>query len=288
LRAPDIYWEILRRAGDRLVRLGDVADVRRGITTGANEFFYLTSAEAAERGIEGAYLAHVIKSPQECERYGIADKNTRQLVFMCHKPKRQLKGTRALEYIAWGESKRLHDRASVSNRRLWYDLGERQAPALVWQKSVNDRHVQCVLLSPMYVDQRLYEVTSAHDPLVLAAVLNSSFVYLSKEAGGRVNLGEGALDTAVYEAQEILVPDIRAFGESTLRQLHDLMVTMVGRPALPVQEEILLDDRRQLDELVLGAIGLGAREAADVRLGLNRLVSDRVHKAKSLGERDSG
>ena len=41
LRAPDIYFRILEKAGDKLVRLGDVADVRRGFTTGANDFFYL-------------------------------------------------------------------------------------------------------------------------------------------------------------------------------------------------------------------------------------------------------
>ena len=40
-RAPDIYWTIMEKAGDKLVRLGDVAEVRRGITTGANDFFYL-------------------------------------------------------------------------------------------------------------------------------------------------------------------------------------------------------------------------------------------------------
>src|SRR5690606_21113387 len=41
LRAPDIYWVILERSREKLVTIGDVADVRRGFTTGGNEFFYL-------------------------------------------------------------------------------------------------------------------------------------------------------------------------------------------------------------------------------------------------------
>jgi len=41
LRAPDIYFTILEKGKDKLVRLGDIADVRRGFTTGANEFFYV-------------------------------------------------------------------------------------------------------------------------------------------------------------------------------------------------------------------------------------------------------
>ena len=40
LRAPDIYWTVLEKGKDKLVRLGDVAEVRFGIKTGANEFFY--------------------------------------------------------------------------------------------------------------------------------------------------------------------------------------------------------------------------------------------------------
>lgn len=41
LRAPDIFFRVLEKAGDKLVRLGDVAEVRFGIKTGANDFFYL-------------------------------------------------------------------------------------------------------------------------------------------------------------------------------------------------------------------------------------------------------
>jgi len=41
LRAPDIYWKILEKGKGKLVRLGDIAEVRFGIKTGANEFFYV-------------------------------------------------------------------------------------------------------------------------------------------------------------------------------------------------------------------------------------------------------
>ena len=41
LRAPEIYFRVLEMAGDKLVRLKDVAEVRFGIKTGANDFFYL-------------------------------------------------------------------------------------------------------------------------------------------------------------------------------------------------------------------------------------------------------
>ncbi|SMO32526.1 Eco57I restriction-modification methylase [Balnearium lithotrophicum] len=41
LRAPDIFFTILKKGKGKLVRLGDIAEVRFGIKTGANEFFYV-------------------------------------------------------------------------------------------------------------------------------------------------------------------------------------------------------------------------------------------------------
>jgi len=41
LRAPEIYWIILKKGRVKLVCLGDIAEVRFGIKTGANEFFYV-------------------------------------------------------------------------------------------------------------------------------------------------------------------------------------------------------------------------------------------------------
>ena len=41
LRAPDIYFTILEKGKGKFVKLGDIAEVRFGIKTGANEFFYV-------------------------------------------------------------------------------------------------------------------------------------------------------------------------------------------------------------------------------------------------------
>ena len=39
VRAPDVYFEIMRRFGSRFVPLGEVATIRRGITSGCDAFF---------------------------------------------------------------------------------------------------------------------------------------------------------------------------------------------------------------------------------------------------------
>src|SRR5947208_11253242 len=39
LRAPDFYFEIMREFGDKFVRLGEIAVIKRGITSGCDAFF---------------------------------------------------------------------------------------------------------------------------------------------------------------------------------------------------------------------------------------------------------
>ena len=41
IRAPKIFFKILEKGKDKLVPLKQIADVRFGIKTGANEFFYV-------------------------------------------------------------------------------------------------------------------------------------------------------------------------------------------------------------------------------------------------------
>ena len=55
LRAPDIYWTIIERGQDKLVRLGDVAEVRFGIKTGANRFSTLMIRRFRNGGLRRSF-----------------------------------------------------------------------------------------------------------------------------------------------------------------------------------------------------------------------------------------
>ena len=107
MRAPDIYHHILKKYADKLVRLGDIATVKRGVTTGANAFFYLTREDIERWGVEDEYLSPVMTSPQESRRIAVDPTTLPKRLFMCHKEKTELKGTTALEYIEWGEAQGL-------------------------------------------------------------------------------------------------------------------------------------------------------------------------------------
>ena len=124
LRAPDIYHTILRKCADKLVRLGDIATVRRGVTTGANEFFYFNADHVRQWGVEEQFLQPVMTSPQESRSIAVDPATLPYKLFLCQEEKAQLTGTRALEYIHWGEAQEYHLRPSAAPRRRWYDLGQ--------------------------------------------------------------------------------------------------------------------------------------------------------------------
>ena len=105
LRAPEVYFEILDKCKDKMVPLKEVADIRRGYTTGINEFFYLTEDKIRHWGIEKQFLAPVIKSPKEFDGILIDLDKLELKVFLCNKSKEELlrEGKMgALRYIEWG------------------------------------------------------------------------------------------------------------------------------------------------------------------------------------------
>lgn len=59
LRSPEIYTKIIETAGDKLIPLNSIATVRRGFTTGANEFFYVVDeTEKAKYLSDEEFLAY--------------------------------------------------------------------------------------------------------------------------------------------------------------------------------------------------------------------------------------
>ncbi|RMD67124.1 hypothetical protein D6833_00660 [Candidatus Parcubacteria bacterium] len=288
------------------MKLGEIAEVRFGIKTGANDFFYLEPLGPGSRPgllrvrngagwegeIEEEFLKPVIKSPRECRKIVINPDDLRYRIFMCQKSKKELKGTRALEYIEWGERQGYHKRSTLRSRYRWWDLGVRKYPVALWQKSVNVRHIQSVLPGEYFVDQRLYElaVNSTLLPERYAIVLNNTIFFLAKEIEGRVNLGEGALDTAVYEARrtKILNPTlinldrVITFDWQVQSVFKECGIDPESEVPIAEQEPNPLPDRKALDDIVFDALGLTEEERKEVYRAVCRLVWERISKAKSV------
>ncbi|MER3399357.1 MAG: hypothetical protein C4316_12695, partial [Chloroflexota bacterium] len=347
LRAPDIFFTILEKGKDKLVRLGEIAEVRFGIKTGANEFFYLepvgrTVKEVAELAqkdpmapvrvkngagweeeIEAAWLRPVVKSPKEIRTLEVRLEDLCYLVFMPPEDVRAAIDQRqapplsrypkARAYIQWGEKQGYHERPTCKSRQWWWDLGVRKFPDVVWVKSVNDNHRQAFMSFDALVDQRLYELNS-NEPKLVAALMNTCPFLLAKELTSRVNLGEGALDTAVYEASAAFIVNPAALTEAQHGRLLSAFSRLSRRPIRSIFEELgftlcrekkcphpehpyehvdpsaltleqvkrASPDRFELDSVVFDVLGLTEGERLAVYRAVVELVKNRLVKAKSV------
>lgn len=253
LRAPDIYWTILEKGKDKLVRLGDVAEVRFGIKTGANEFFYLDDQRIGEWGIEEEFLKPVIKSPRECRSILIDPSQLKFKLFMCGADKADLAGTAALEYIEWGESEGFNRRPSCRSRARWWEAPDEKGNTF-WGKEIRERIATFCSTQSMYADCRLYLAET--EPL-LQAVLNSTLTAFMSEAMAR-NLGGGGgpRSMMVYEVQDLLILNQSAFIHHEERAM-DLRSKMQNELLKPLVEDIQENPHRcALDTLVFDTLNL--------------------------------
>ncbi|MGR3310346.1 MAG: hypothetical protein ACUZ77_06180, partial [Candidatus Brocadiales bacterium] len=298
LRAPEVYFEILNKCRDRLVPLKEVAEIRRGYTTGINEFFYLTKDKIRHWGIEKEFISRVVKSPKESRSILISEDHLDTFVFLCNLSKSELRKRGkdgALSYVLWGEKQVTKERKgkgrqlsypdapTVKGRKIWYALPIYEPGQIYWTKSYDDTFLQRVSKRKLLADQRVYQVVEKKEgkPEILAAVLNSTLFSLFIELAGRVNLGEGALDTTVEEVQEeIYCPDIRLFDKEISKRIHRAFDKLLTRPIKPIFEEVKEKDRQALDSLVLKAMGLDPKKyLKPIYEGLCELVRERIELA---------
>ena len=151
IRAPQVYFDLLQQAGDKFVPLSEVAEVRFGIKTGINDFFYLEPVGSGEkpgtlrvknsRGwvgeIEEACLRPVIKSPKEAKSMVVDPASLKYRLFLPPiDPKAddlevelRMAYPLAYQYVRWGAQQRTSQGQpwpnvpSVGGRKAWWLLG---------------------------------------------------------------------------------------------------------------------------------------------------------------------
>jgi len=308
IRAPKIYFLIMQKMIGKFVPLKEVANVKRGFTTGVNEFFYLTEEEIKKRGIEKEFWMHqdetgnwtpnyVIKSPRECTSIVVNPGDLKYRVLMIHKDKKKLRKTNVLKYIREGERKGFHERSTCKSRNRWYDLGEREPEGFLHPMVHNDRQLITINSSHVYVDHNLFEIKPKENKwlIPLALFFISSPSILIKELGGRVNLGEGALKTEGIDIEKFIALNHDSISKEInnklnlwfTNNLHYNFRSCFEEIGANNQKEITLEkikpDRRELDKIIMGDIlGLTEEEQLEVYRAVIDLVKSRLEKAKSV------
>jgi type I restriction-modification system DNA methylase subunit len=303
LRAPEIFFRIMEKGKNKFVPLRDVATVRFGIKTGANEFFHLTKEKAADLEIEQEFLQPVIFSLKEVKGYRLKAEELTRRIIICHKANDELEGTRLLSYIKEGEKRDYHERPTCASRGRdsWYMLGKNwhYAP-LIFPAKVGER-MPVFLNDEVFEDKKLYGITpkNSGDTLVLAGLLNSTLSRFFIEFSARQLTGSQAIaDIDVVVVEELLIPYVRkALSAKIKKQIEKAFESLAQTPAesvfkeiAPVSSEVSLNEikaeRRELDRIIMSdVLGLSEDEQLAVYRAVVDLVRTRLDKAKSVGKR---
>ena len=205
LRAPDIYWTLLEKGSDKLIRVGDISQIRRGVISGANQFFILDSERIAAWQIEPEFLHPVVNDRRVTESLLIHPEQLPHQLFLCPKERGALRGTAALDYIEWGESQKLHQRPSIRSRQRWYDVGERQPPYMSFAHRMRSTAKTLYASEGCYVTGKFMELHASFKSRVpLCFSLNSTFFQLMVNVNGRSNLGYGELELQTSDLGNLL------------------------------------------------------------------------------------
>ena len=221
LRAPDIFFGLLKAGSGRFAPLGALADVKRGITSGCDTFFFprdvtndvmsamspeemktrygliaadtkklrlIESGDGTRHIVEAKYLEPEVHSLMEIHSIGIDPKKLRRQVLLVNKPKEDLAGTHVLKYIEWGEEEEFDQRSTCASRNLWYVLTNSKRGDFFMPMAQQYRHIVPINEKHLICNHNLFDAftNESVDAQLLAAILNSTIVALSKHQYGRL------------------------------------------------------------------------------------------------------
>lgn len=251
--------------------------------------------------IERKFVRPELHSLMKVDRPVVRPEELDRVVLWVSEPLEELKGTYACEYIKWGSKQTFASKKSkavpvpkrptCAQRPVWYDLTGLEAGAAFWPMTHKYRHIipgnpRRIPCNHRLFDVHPMELDTLHES-ALVALLNSTIVGLFKHFYGRYAGTEGTLDTEVFEASMVELPDVRLANQEVCRALITSLQRMAERPITHMVEQSLLDchteaemreiqrhplgraielqqpDRRELDLAVFELLGVNDRKRRD-------------------------
>ena len=318
LRAPDILFKLLRRGGDRFVPLGQIADIKRGITSGCDRFFFprditgealkkvddeeefknrygiypddtdrvriVRAGDGSTHLIEKEYLEPVVFNLMEIDSVEIDPDKLQKQILLISKPRAQLRRTHVLRYLHWGEEEGFQHRPTCASRERWYDLGSPRRSDIVWSKKQRYRHIVAFNGGRFPCNCNLYDVWGLEgvDSKLLCAVLNSTLVALNKHSFGRIMGGDPVLSVEVVDMNMMLVPDVRRATKRVRQRLENALDSLRKRQTGHL---VAVDSR---DEGLTGELAMKDRQELDDAvlelLGVRRSAEREALRAELYAE----
>ncbi|AVT12053.1 HsdM family class I SAM-dependent methyltransferase [Paracidovorax avenae] len=224
-------WDKVLRAGlaeerSGFVPIGSIAKSRRGIATGANEYFHIPLVVVKSKGIRlestkpcvgrAEQVKGLIFTLRDFEDLETAEVRTRLLDFPS-----VLTGAEK-QYVDAGVVDGLHERYLLAARKPWYSM-EKRPPAPIWAAVFGRNNLRFVFneagVSNLTTFHCLYpQRTDANYCKALVACLNSRLVQEMAEHQRRV-YGGGLLKYEPKDLLSIRIPDLSGVSEKVIESL---------------------------------------------------------------------
>jgi type I restriction-modification system DNA methylase subunit len=302
LYAPEIYFTIMDSG--KTTSISDLATITRGRVTGANDFFYMTKAEAEARGIESKYLKPIMKAIAQAEFVNFQKEDTEWLCLDLHElikntlaeleSQRGLRSDQSLservkskikkhnpelfQYIEHGEMMEYNKKPTCKSRKIWFDLGELLRPQFIFP-DVYWKHTSVPFNSDrIAIDKQLYSLIPDGDidGFVLGGILNSDVNALMREMHGRTVGGEGLNrnQVMVWEANQMPTIDVRQLSNIEKLRISNAFKRLLQKCRQATAEE-LSKMHHELNAAVMATIGIEER-TRELEIEAQRLIDIRV------------
>ncbi len=335
LRAPEIYYKILKHAKNKFVPLKNICDIVYGIKTGANDFFYLTDdteelkkmsdketldllgekiinrdkffskfgwyySDLMKRHykIERQFIKPLFKTQKEAKNLDVDFDKLKYVVLICNHTKKKLKNFKykVLDYILDAEQHEeapqynpsCESRKSEEKGRDWYMLGNDIPigdfifPSKIGEKFrlIDNRK------SMVYTDKVNYNILvrsnyKEYSSLIFLYLNSITFRFFidlfSRQLTGNQTISD--VDVNLLEKTLILKPELLAEKKYELKTIFD---SIKNREQVTIYDEVNQSDKRKLDEIIFGTLGLSSEDVNELYSESCKYVKDRQVKSESI------
>ncbi|MHA1729445.1 MAG: HsdM family class I SAM-dependent methyltransferase [Promethearchaeota archaeon] len=327
--APPIFFKINKLQGSNLIKLGEIAEITRGITTGINKYFILKKIKAKNKKsgiitvqngfnktfeIERKFLHPIVISPKHVTKPKIEPDQINFYILDVNPDISQTEINNSLVkyYIKYGENleltlgkgknrgkiiKGVSNIPSLKGRKHWYHTKTTQSGEnadIFIQKIYNTIYRVCCMdceesdHDKIFVNNTFYNVALKPEfieyrSIILASLL-SSLTYLSIELNARRNFGGGALDTATFDIENVMLLNPKNVDPSYFKRLAELTSNIIHRNFMELPEEVLDKDRKNLDILIFKILEFSNPEQIRDELynSIIKLTEERIKKSNTF------
>lgn len=243
-----------------LVPLRKLAKTRRGIATGANEFFHVPYEFAVNKGIALNHLVPCIGKSADVsglifdtnDLSGLIKNNRRtHLIDISDEP-----NANEQAYLSEGEKTGLPKRYLLAARKKWYQM-ESRPPAPIWAAVFGRLGLRYIRnsagirnLTTFHCIYPFDESPEFSDALTLC--LNSRFIQERSRTQHRV-YGGGLLKVEPKDILEIEVPDISSLPNATIKKMGTLLKELNDYARAGLEVPNTLHDK--IDQIIIDSLG---------------------------------